>query len=558
MGKHLASSLDANSSEPKTLTDPNVPPSVDDYVKRILTSRVYEAAIETPLDSLPRLSKRLDRTILLKREDMQPVFSFKIRGAYNKMARLTQEQAARGVVCASAGNHAQGVALAGKTLGIAATIVMPRTTPAIKVRAVESHGARVHLVGNAFDEALAFAKTLEADLGLVFIHPFDDPDIIAGQGTVGMEILRQHPTAIEAVFVPIGGGGLAAGIATFIKYLRPEVKVIGVEPVDAAGMAAALEAGHRVKLDRVGLFADGVAVREAGEETFRLCSTLLDGVITVDTDAICAAIKDIFDDTRTIAEPSGALALAGLKHHLEARSTTEARGSLIAVNSGANMNFDRLRHVAERAEIGEHREALLAVTIPERPGSYRALIDLLGPRPVTEFNYRFADRERAQIFLGVQLSRGEAEKRELMQTLRAGSYVVVDLSDNELAKLHIRYMVGGHAPSLSDELLYRFQFPERPGALLDFLNRMAGTWDITLFHYRNHGADYGRVLAGIRVPPQDFPAFETFLDGLDYPCWAETDNPAYAMFLGTVPTGRERRQAPRPGQPRGSKAEVPA
>ena len=481
--------------------------------------------------------------MLIKREDQQPVFSFKIRGAFNKMASLTPAEAARGVVCASAGNHAQGVAYAGQKLGIAATVVMPRTTPGIKVRAVEDRGAKVLLVGNAFDEALAHAKALEAEHNLTFIHPFDDPDVIAGQGTVGLEILRQHPAAIEAIFVPVGGGGLASGIASFVKYLRPEVKVIGVEPVEAAGMAAAIKAGRRVKLDSVGLFADGVAVREAGEETFRLCRALLDDVILVDTDAICAAIKDIFDDTRTIAEPSGALSLAGLK--LYAGRHPDSAGSLVAINSGANMNFDRLRHVAERAEIGEHREAVLAVTIPERPGSYRALIQLLGNRAVTEFNYRFADPEAARIFLGVQLTRGVAEKQVLMNELVAAGYPVIDLSDNELAKLHIRYMVGGRAAAISDELLYRFQFPERPGALLDFLSRMAGTWDITLFHYRNHGADYGRVLAGIRVPPADYPAFERFLEDLDYPCWAETDNPAYALFLsGLEPRGERARAAP--------------
>jgi threonine dehydratase len=528
---------------------------LDDYARRILQARVYDVAAETPLDPLPRLSARLGRTVLLKREDQQPVFSFKIRGAYNRMARLLPDEAARGVVCASAGNHAQGVALAGQKLGIAATIIMPLTTPAIKVRAVESWGATVKLVGNAFDEALAHAKTLEAEQKLVFIHPFDDPDVIAGQGTVGLEILRQHGGDLDAIFVPIGGGGLAAGIAAFVKFLRPGVKVIGVEPEDAAGMKAALDAGHRVKLDTVGLFADGVAVREAGAETFRLCAALLDEVITVDSDAICAAIKDIFDDTRTIAEPSGALALAGLKSWIAANP--DSAGALVAVNSGANMNFDRLRHVAERAEIGEKREALLAVTIPERPGSYRALITLLGSRPVTEFNYRYADPERAQVFLGVQLQGSEGEKRGLMAELTAAGYGVVDMSDNELAKLHIRYMVGGRASAVTDELLYRFQFPERPGAFLDFLSRMAGTWDVSLFHYRNHGADYGRVLAGIRVPPGDTPAFQRFLEDLDYPSWAETDNPAYALFLAGPDAPEAVRPEPLPRQVP-SRAESPA
>ncbi|MDX7949687.1 threonine ammonia-lyase, biosynthetic [Lichenihabitans sp. Uapishka_5] len=533
-------------------TSPPPLPDLEAYAKRILGSKVYQAAIETALDPLPRLAKRLDRPVLIKREDQQPVFSFKIRGAFNKMASLTADEAQRGVVCASAGNHAQGVAFAGQRLGIAATIVMPRTTPGIKVRAVEDRGAQVLLVGNAFDEALTYAKTLEHERGLTFIHPFDDPDVIAGQGTVGLEILRQHADPIEAIFVPIGGGGLASGIAAFTKYLRPEIKVIGVEPVDAGGMAAALQAGRRVKLDSVGLFADGVAVREAGEETFRLCHALLDDVILVDTDAICAAIKDIFDDTRTIAEPSGALSLAGLKVYAERRP--EGAGSLIAINSGANMNFDRLRHVAERAEIGEHREALLAVTIPERPGSYRELIGLLGNRAVTEFNYRYADAASAQIFLGVQLTRGVAEKQALLAELSQAGYPVVDMTDNELAKLHIRYMVGGRAGAIPDELLYRFQFPERPGALLDFLSRMAGTWDISLFHYRNHGADYGRVLAGIRVPPADYPLFERFLEDLDYPCWSETENPAYGMFLA----GTEAQpNGPGPSHP-SSKAESPA
>jgi threonine dehydratase len=502
---------------------------MEDYVRRILTARVYDVAIESPLDPMPRLSERLGCAVRLKREDLQPVFSFKLRGAYNKIAGLSRAALERGVICASAGNHAQGVALSAQKLGVPATIVMPRTTPAIKIEAVKGRGGEVILHGDAFDEAYALARRLEAERGLTFIHPYDDPDVIAGQGTVGMEILRQHPDPLEVVFVQIGGGGLAAGVAAYVKFLRPEVKVIGVEPDDAASMEAAIRADERVTLDQVGLFADGVAVRQVGAETFRLCRELLDEVITVDTDAMCAAVKDIFDDTRAIAEPSGALSLAGLKHYAESRGLRGA--GLVAVNSGANLNFDRLRHVAERAEIGEGREALLAVTIPERPGSYRRFIEGLGQRSITEFNYRYADRQAARIFVGVQLTDGEREKQRIIEDLRGMGYPVLDMSDNEMAKVHVRYMVGGRASGLQDELIYRFQFPERPGALLKFLNSLGHDWNISLFHYRNHGADYGRVLAGIQVPQGDRAQFQRSLDELGYPYWDETQNPAYKLYL---------------------------
>ena len=499
-----------------------------DYIRKILTARVYDVAIESPLDPMPRLSKRLDRPVLLKREDLQAVFSFKLRGAYNKMSGLSAAQIARGVVCASAGNHAQGVALAAAKLGARAVIVMPRTTPSIKVDACRARGAEVILHGDAFDEALAEAKRLEAEHGLTFLHPFDDPEVIAGQGTIGKEILEQHTGPIEAIFVPVGGGGLAAGIATFVKYLRPGTKVIGVEPDDAACMDAALKAGAVVNLPTVGLFADGVAVRQAGAETFRLCREHLDGVITVDTDAMCAAVKDIFDDTRAVSEPSGALALAGAKVYAGGAGGT---GTLIAISSGANLNFDRLRHIAERAEIGEEREVLLGVTIPERPGAYRAFINALGPRAITEFNYRHADAARAQIFVGINLSGGRREKRELLTSLSAAGYRVLDMSDNEMAKVHVRYMVGGRSAGLADERLYRFQFPERPGALMKFLDALGPGFDITLFHYRNHGADHGRVLAGIAVPPAERARFDAAIAALGYPATDETDNPAYRMFL---------------------------
>ncbi|MGN7123550.1 threonine ammonia-lyase, biosynthetic [Methylorubrum thiocyanatum] len=499
-----------------------------DYIKKILSARVYDVAIESPLDPMPRLTKRLGRPVLLKREDLQPVFSFKLRGAYNKMASLPREQLERGVICASAGNHAQGVALGAARLGVRAVIVMPRTTPAIKVDACRARGAEVVLHGDAFDEALAEARRLEAQWGLTFLHPFDDPEVIAGQGTIGMEILHQHTGPIEAIFVPIGGGGLAAGIATFVKYLRPETKVIGVEPDDAASMAEAIRASERVTLPTVGLFADGVAVRQAGEETFRLCREHLDAVITVDTDAMCAAVKDIFDDTRAISEPSGALSLAGAKAWAAQNPGT---GPLVAISSGANLNFDRLRHIAERAEIGEEREVLLGVTIPERPGAYRAFIAALGPRAITEFNYRYAQGSDAGIFVGINLPGGKPEKRDLIAALESAGYRVVDMSDNEMAKVHVRYMVGGRAQGLADERLYRFQFPERPGALMKFLEALGDGFNISLFHYRNHGADYGRVLAGIEVPAAERPRFEAALEALAYPYVDETDNPAYRLFL---------------------------
>ena len=502
---------------------------IQDYVRRILTSSVYDVAAETPLEPMKQLSARLGLDVLLKREDLQPVFSFKIRGAQNKIASLSAVERTRGVICASAGNHAQGVALSASRLGIRAVIVMPTTTPAIKVRSVLRLGGEVILHGEGFDAAQAHARALAEQENLVFVHPFDDPAVIAGQGTIGMELLRQRSGAIGAIYVPIGGGGLAAGIAAYVKFLRPEIKIFGVEPADAASMKAALDAGTPVKLDQVGLFADGVAVRQVGQETFRLCQALLDGIVTVATDEICAAIKDIFEDTRAIAEPAGALALAGLRRHVEDRRAPA--GPLIAINSGANVNFDRLRHVAERAEIGERGEALLAVTIPEEPGSYRTFIRLLGDRSITEFNYRYAPGALARIFVGIKLKQGDAEKQQIIDLLRQNSYEVVDMTDNELAKLHVRYMVGGRAAHLHDELVYRFQFPERPGALLKFLEGLKQDWNISLFHYRNHGADYGRVLAGIQVPEATLPLFLRFLDELGYAYWDETANPAYQLFL---------------------------
>ncbi|HNW78622.1 MAG TPA: threonine ammonia-lyase, biosynthetic [Candidatus Competibacteraceae bacterium] len=500
-----------------------------DYIKKILTARVYDVAIESPLDLMPRLSRRLNNRVLLKREDLQPVFSFKLRGAYNKISGLPRAALDKGVICASAGNHAQGVALAAQRLGVKATIVMPRTTPPIKVQAVRDRGGKTVLFGDTYDEAYQHARQLEAERGLTFIHPYDDPDVIAGNGTIGMEILRQHPDPIDAVFIAVGGGGLIAGVAAYIKFLRPEIKIIGVEPDDAASMHDALQEGQRVMLDQVGIFADGVAVRQVGEETFRLARQLVDEVIVVSTDEICAATKDIFDDTRSIAEPAGALGTAGLKKYVARTGISGA--NLIAINCGANINFDRLRHVAERAELGERREALLAVTIPEQPGSFRKFCNSIGKRAITEFNYRYADARQAQVFAGIQLSEGEDEKSRIIATLREAGYPVVDMSDNEMAKLHVRYMVGGHAPGIRDEILYRFQFPERPGALLKFLTGMAHGWNISLFHYRNHGSDHGRVLVGIQVPEAERPQFQQYIHALGYPFSEETANPAYRLFL---------------------------
>lgn len=503
-----------------------------DYVREILDARVYDVASHTPLDRMVRLGSRLGRDVLLKREDLQPIFSFKIRGAYNRISRLSDGDRRAGVICASAGNHAQGVALSAQRLGIEALIVMPVTTPPIKIDAVRHLGGEVLLHGDTFDDAYGFAQSIAAERGMTFIHPYDDPDVIAGQGTIAVEILQDHPGPIEAVFVPVGGGGLAAGVASYVKYLRPHVKVIGVEPADAASMKAALDAGERVTLARVGLFADGVAVRQAGEETFRICRDLLDGVITADTDAMCAAVKDIFEDTRVLAEPAGALSLAGLKTY--AAQNPEPRGSLIAINSGANMNFDRLRHVAERAEVGETREILLAVTIPEERGSYRRFIEMIGGRTITEFNYRYANGAAAHVFVGLKLANAAKEKPELIAVMNAAGYRVLDISADETAKLHIRYMVGGHLPTISDEIVLRCEFPERPGALMQFLDAVGSEWTITLFHYRNHGADYGRVLVGLQVPQADRARFDEKISGLGYPYEDESQNAAYQMFLGAV------------------------
>ncbi len=502
--------------------------AIDGYLERILRARVYEVAVETPLERASRLSSRLENHVLIKREDLQSVFSFKLRGAYNKIAHLSEAEKKRGVIAASAGNHAQGVALACQRLGIFATIVMPTTTPAIKVEAVQSYGAEAILFGDSYDDAYGHAKKLEASEGLTFVHPYDDPDVIAGQGTIAMEILRQHRGAIDAIFVPVGGGGLIAGVAAYVKHLYPAIKIIGVEPDDAACLKAALEAGERVRLAQVGIFADGVAVRQVGEEPFRIARELVDEVITVDTDAICAAIKDIFDDTRSIAEPAGALAVAGLKAYVARTGVTGQ--TLIAIDSGANMNFDRLRHVAERAELGEQREALFAVTIPERPGAFKEFCQALGKLAVTEFNYRYGGDDEAHIFVGVALSQGAKQREEILKRLTVAGLPVTDMTQNEMAKLHVRFMVGGRAPA-ADERIVRFEFPERPGALMQFLTGMGGRWNISLFHYRNHGAAFGRVLAGMQVPKQDAAAFQAFLDELGYPYLEETTNPAYHLFL---------------------------
>jgi threonine dehydratase len=511
----------------------------DDYLQRVLKARVYDVAIESPLDLAPRLSRRLGNQILLKREDLQAVFSFKLRGAYNKISHLSAAIAAHGVICASAGNHAQGVALAARERGIPALIVMPQTTQAIKVQAVIDLGGEVVLHGDIYDAAYEHALTLVRERHMVFVHPFDDPDVIAGQGTIGMEILRQTGGVLDAIFVPVGGGGLIAGIAAYVKQLYPRVRIIGVEPEDAAAMYQSLQAGKRVTLERVGMFADGVAVRRVGEETFDLVRRYVDEIILVDTDEICAAIQDIFEDTRAIPEPAGALAVAGIKRYLErsASGGTNIRDQrLVAINSGANMNFDRLRHVAERADLGAEREALLAVEIPERPGSFLQFCEALGQRSITEFNYRCNGSEQARVFVGFALGHGHDEANTVIAQLRSAGYQVVDMSGNEIAKLHVRYMVGGRAPGMDaalDELLYRFEFPERPGALLRFLKSIGTSWNISLFHYRNHGSDYGRVLAGIQVPKADRAVFLQHLQELHYSFTDESGNPAYRMFLAS-------------------------
>ncbi len=500
-----------------------------DYLHKILTAHVYDVAIETPLESAKRLSRRLDNNILFKREDLQSVFSFKLRGAYNKLVRLQPDELTHGVICSSAGNHAQGVALAARELSVRAIIVMPESTPTIKGNAVESLGGEVILYGATYDDAYAHARELAEKQHLTFIHPFDDPDVIAGQGTIGMEIHRQHADRIDAIFVPIGGGGLIAGIALYIKSLSPETKIIGVEPEDAASMTAAIKAGEPVTLNDVGIFADGVAVRRVGDETFRICRELVDDIVLVDNDEICAAVQDIFEDTRAIVEPAGALAVAGLKRFVTANDASGQ--TFVTVNCGANVNFDRLRHIAERAAIGEHREALFAVEIPEQQGSFMAFCEAIGKRNITEFNYRYQDAEAARIFVGVELRRGNEEREEILESLKNAGYPVIDMTDNEMAKLHIRHMVGGPAPGIDNERAYRFKFPERPGALLAFLTAIGNFWNISLFHYRNHGSDYGRVLAGVQVPDDELDRFHRHLDDLGYLYTDESDNPVYTMFL---------------------------
>lgn len=502
---------------------------LEHYVKKILAARVYDVAMESPVQAAPLISQRIGNQVLLKREDLQPVFSFKLRGAYNKVAQLSDAQKTRGVICASAGNHAQGLALAAAHLGIKAVIVMPRTTPEIKVKAVRARGGKVVLSGDSFDEALAHARELEKKDGLTFVHPYDDVDVIAGQGTVAMEILRQHTGPLHAVFVPVGGGGLAAGVAAYIKYVRPEVKVIAVEPADAACLQAALAKNKRVLLPEVGLFVDGAAVKQIGKETFKVLRKTVDAVITANTDEVCAAIKDSFEDTRAIAEPAGALALAGLKKYAAQQGLQGE--TLLAIQSGANVNFDRLRHISERAELGEQREALIGVTIPEKPGAFRQFCQALGKRAITEFNYRYSDAHDANIFVGVQTRPGE-DLAPLLDGLRDKGYPVVDMTGDEMSKLHIRHMVGGHTPRQDlDELLFRVEFPERPGALLNFLMTLGSRWNISLFHYRNHGAAYGRVLVGFQVRADEHRKLRAELKKVPYPTVEESGNPAYELFL---------------------------
>lgn len=505
------------------------PKCTEGYLERILNARVYDVAVETPLEVASGLSRRLKNNILLKREDEQPVFSFKLRGAYNKMAQLDSSLLKKGVITASAGNHAQGVALAAQRLACQAIIVMPVTTPQIKVDAVQQRGAQVVLHGTSYSDADDYARVLGEKEGLTFIHPYDDPEVIAGQGTIGMEIMRQYTKPIHAIFIPVGGGGLAAGIAVYVKRLRPEIRIVGVEPVDSDAMRRSIRAKRRITLPQVGLFADGVAVKRVGSETFRLCREVLDEIVLVTTDDLCTAIKDGFDDTRAILEPAGALGIAGAKAYIKTNKISNE--TMIALTSGANMNFDRLRFVAEVAEIGEAREAIIAFRIPERPGSFREFCELIGKRPITEFNYRYSDHEIAHVFVGVQVCNSH-ETEELIATMRKHEIDAINLSSNEVAKQHVRHLVGGHALGVKNEIVYRFEFPERPGALLEFLNALSQGWNITLFHYRNHGADYGRVLAGLQVPPEEKQQFEAILHNLGYRYSEETANPACRLFLG--------------------------
>jgi threonine dehydratase len=499
-----------------------------DYLKSILAARVYDVAVESPLEPARNLSRRLGNHVLLKREDQQSVFSFKLRGAYNKMAHLAPGQLERGVICASAGNHAQGVALAARKLACRAVIVMPVTTPRLKVDAVAALGGEVVLQGDSYSDAYAHATQLQASEGLTFVHPFDDPDVIAGQGTIAMEILRQHQGPLDAVFVAVGGGGLISGVASYVKAVRPEVRVIGVQTTDSDAMLRSIRAGRRVQLDDVGLFCDGTAVKLVGKETFRIARALVDDFVVVDTDAVCAAIKDVFQDTRSILEPSGAMGVAAIKQYV---AEHRIKGqTYVAVTCGANMNFDRLRFVAERAEVGEQREALFAVTMPEERGSFRRFCELIGPRSVTEFNYRISDEEVAHVFVGLSIARrDEVEKVE--RTFVRHGFPTLNLTDDEMAKQHVRHLVGGRSELARGERLYRFVFPERPGALMKFLAAMHPGWNITLFHYRNQGADYGRILVGIQVPPADAREFSRFLEMLAYPYVEETANPVYRLFL---------------------------
>jgi threonine dehydratase len=499
-----------------------------DYLRKILTARVYDVAQETPLEPARALSQRLKNNILLKREDMQPVFSFKLRGAYNKMAHLERAQLKKGVIAASAGNHAQGVALSARRLGCRAVIVMPVTTPAVKIEAVKALGAEVVLFGDSYSDAYQHALDLQQRQGLTFVHPFDDPLVIAGQGTIAMEVLRQHQDPIDAIFVAIGGGGLIAGVASYLKHVAPEIRVIGVQTNDSNAMDRSLKEGKRVTLSEVGLFSDGTAVKQVGKETFRLCQKYVDEIVLVDTDAICAAIKDVFEDTRAILEPAGALAIAGMKQWI-ARENAQ-RKTLVALACGANMNFDRLRFVSERAEIGEQREAVFAVTIPEERGSFKRFCSVIGDRNVTEFNYRIADVQAAHIYVGIQIRNGK-EAGQIAKAFGSAGFPTIDLTDDELGKLHLRHMVGGRSALARNERLFRFEFPERPGALMRFLSSMHPDWNISLFHYRNHGADYGRILVGIQVPPNSSSALQKFLKGLGYPHWEETEHPAYKLFL---------------------------